>query len=101
MLIMKGRMEKDREEKITYIAQEEGLRALLNLIMGKMEKKTIKGIRQECPLNTVLFSININDSGLELRKEDGRSTVSNPVSNIKIHALLYADDVVIVPEGKE
>ena len=43
----------------------------------------------------------MNDLELEFRKKGDGGTVLSPGSNVKINALLYAYDMVIVVESKE
>lgn len=60
--------------------------------------ETWRGVRQGCPLSSILFSIGLNDLEKEWeRKKEGGTLIGKT----KIYALKFADDVAMVADDTE
>ena len=58
-----------------------------------------KGVRQGCPLSSVLFNLYVNDIFDTINKHSTSDVYLN--RNNKINALMYADDLVLISRTKE
>ena len=61
--------------------------------------KYSKGVRQGCPLSSVLFNLYVNDIFDVINKHSSSDIYLN--ENNKINALMYADDLVMISRTKE
>jgi len=59
---------------------------------------TGRGLRQRCPLNSILFNILITDLEEEMRTVKWRGV---RLGEKRIYSLAYADDMVLVAEKEE
>lgn len=58
-----------------------------------------KGVRQGCPLSSILFNLYVNDIFDTIEKNSISNIYLN--ENNKINALMYADDLVLISRTKE
>lgn len=56
-----------------------------------------KGVRQECPLSSLLFNLLLAD----LEEEIGRVKWEIKLGEGKVYTLAYADDIVLIAEGED
>ena len=58
-----------------------------------------KGVRQGCPLSPILFNIYVN--GIFKRVNENNASDITLDGGIKVNALMYADDLILLSETKE
>ena len=60
----------------------------------------LSGVRQGCPMSPMLYATFTQDLISDLKKEGG-VTIQGVTSSVKISALMYADDIVIIAKSKQ
>ena len=58
-----------------------------------------KGVRQGCPLSSLLFNIYVNDLFKLMNKDNDSDIFLNSIAD-KINILMYADDLIILSDSK-